>query len=215
MIKKLYPSKFVKYLGVLIDAHLNFGIHINSISTKLARATGMLAKIRYVIKDILRSIYFGIFSSILTYGPCQIWEQIKSNHFIRLERLHNKAIKIINFASIHESVTSLYKVSQILKLSDNMMLLNFLLVFDDVNDILPPALKNTFHLTANSHYYPTRGSVNLKVSIPSVRTTVYGLRSITFQSCQEWNFFINHFRDGSASHKKQKHLQKDFNRLFP
>ena len=32
-VKKLYPSKFVKYLGVLIDAHLNFGIHINSIST--------------------------------------------------------------------------------------------------------------------------------------------------------------------------------------
>ena len=52
------------------------------------------------------------------------------------------------------------------------MLLNFLLVFDDVNDKLPPALKNTFHLTANSHYYPTRGSVNLQVSIPSVRTIV-------------------------------------------
>ena len=93
--KKLYPSKFVKYLGVLIDAHLNFVIHINSISTKLARATGMLAKIRhYVTKYILRSIYLVIFSSILTYG-CQSWGEIKSNHFNRLERLLNKAIKII------------------------------------------------------------------------------------------------------------------------
>ena len=122
-VKKLYPSKFVKYLGVLIDAHLNFGIHINSISTKLDRATGMLAKIRhYVTKYILRSIYFRIFSSILTYG-CQIWGQIKSNHFIRLERFHNKAIKIINFASMHDSVTLLYNVSKILKLSDNIRLL--------------------------------------------------------------------------------------------
>ena len=74
--KKLYPSKFVKYLGVLIDSHLNFSFHINSISTRLSRAIGMLEKIRYyVMKDTLRSIYFGMFSSILTYG-CQIWGQI-------------------------------------------------------------------------------------------------------------------------------------------
>ena len=120
MVKKLYPSKFVKYLGVLIDARLNYDIHINSIPTKLVRATGMLAKIRhYVTKNILRSIYFGIFSSILTYG-CQIWGQIKGNLFIRLERLHNKAIKIINFASMRDSVTPLYKVSKMLKLSDNI-----------------------------------------------------------------------------------------------
>ena len=66
--KKLYPSKFVKYLGILIDSQLNFSYHINSISNKLGRAIGMLSKIRhYVTKDTLRSIYFGIFSSVLIY----------------------------------------------------------------------------------------------------------------------------------------------------
>ena len=69
---------------MLIDTHLNLSIHVNSISTKLSRAIGMLAKVRhYVTKDTLRSIYFGIFSSTLTYG-CQIWGQINSNH-LRLE----------------------------------------------------------------------------------------------------------------------------------
>ena len=142
-----------------------------------------------------------------TYG-CQICPQIKSNHFIRLERLHNKAIKIINLASMRDSITPLYKVSKILKLFDNIRLFNFLLVFDDVNDKLPPALKNTFHLTVNSHYYPTHGSVNLHVSIPSVRTTVYGLKSITFQSCQEWNCFINHFRDKALPSKSKNICKK-------
>ena len=84
--KKLYPSKFVKYLGILIDTQLNFSYHINSISNKLGRAIGMLSKIRhYVTKDTLRSIYFGIFSSVLIYGS-QIWGLRRSNHFIRLER---------------------------------------------------------------------------------------------------------------------------------
>ena len=84
--KKLYPSKFVKYLDVLIDTHLNFSIHTNSISTKLSRAIVMLAKVKYyVVKGTLCSIYFGIFFSILTYG-CQIWRQINSNHLLRLEK---------------------------------------------------------------------------------------------------------------------------------
>ena len=168
----------------------------------------MLAKIRhYVTKDTLRSIYFGIFSSILTYG-CQIWGQIKSNHFLRLERIQNKAIKILNFANFRESVTPLYKKSKILKLTDNIKLNNFLFVFDDVNDKLPPALENTFQLTANSHGYSTRSTVLHKVNIPSVRTTVYGLKSITFQSCHEWNFFINHFRDESLPTKSKKVCKK-------
>ena len=92
--KKLYPSKFVKYLGVLIDSHLTFSYHMNSISTKLSRAIGLLSKIHhYVKKNTLRSIYFGIFSSILMYAS-QICGQIKSRHFIRLVTLQNKAVKM-------------------------------------------------------------------------------------------------------------------------
>ena len=53
--KKLYPSKYVKYLGVLLDSHLTFSSHMNSISTKLSRTIGQLTKIwHYVTKDILR-----------------------------------------------------------------------------------------------------------------------------------------------------------------
>ena len=73
--KILIPSKFVKYLGILIDAHLNWQTHGTVLSTKLSRAIGMLYKIRHFVKyETLRMIYFGIFSSILMYS-CQIWGQ--------------------------------------------------------------------------------------------------------------------------------------------
>ena len=81
MVNDYILPNMLKYLGVLIDSLTNFSFHINSISTKLSRSIGMITKIRhYVTKDTLRSIYFGIFSSILTYGS-QIWGQIKSKHF--------------------------------------------------------------------------------------------------------------------------------------
>ena len=79
--KRLYFSKYVKYLGVLSDSHLNFSYPIDSISAKLARAVGLLSKIRsYVMKDTLRSIYFGSSSRILTYAS-KIWGQMKSRYF--------------------------------------------------------------------------------------------------------------------------------------
>ena len=153
--KKLYPSKFVRYLGILIYSNLSFNDHINSISNKFGRAIGMLAKIRYYVsKETLRSIYFGIFSSVLIYGS-HIWGLIRSNHFIRLERLQNKAIKIINFANFRDLILPQYKSLKILKLSDNRKLLNFMHVLDDINHNRPPALENTFQLIANSHDYST------------------------------------------------------------
>ena len=36
--KKIDPSTHVKYMGVLIDSHLNWNFHVDEISTKLSRA---------------------------------------------------------------------------------------------------------------------------------------------------------------------------------
>ena len=67
--KKIIPSKYVKHLGILIDSHLNWEFQSEILSTKLSRAIGMLSKIRhYVPYDTLHSIYYGIFSSLLTHG---------------------------------------------------------------------------------------------------------------------------------------------------
>ena len=45
--KKLLPSTSVKYLGISLDPHLNWSHQVDSLSTKLTRAAGMLSKIRY------------------------------------------------------------------------------------------------------------------------------------------------------------------------
>ena len=66
--KRLIPSKFVKYLEILIDSHLNWEYQRELLARKLSHAIGMLAKIRhYICKDALCNIYFGIFSSLLKY----------------------------------------------------------------------------------------------------------------------------------------------------
>ena len=73
--KRLYPTESVKYLGVKIDTNLTWQHHVNDLSIKLNRANALLFKIRkYVSLKILRSIYFAIFDSYLSYC-CLVWAQ--------------------------------------------------------------------------------------------------------------------------------------------
>ena len=73
--KRLHPTESVKYLSVKIDTNLTWQHHINDPSIKLNRANAVLFKIRkYVSPKILRSIYFAIFDSYLSYC-CLVWAQ--------------------------------------------------------------------------------------------------------------------------------------------
>ena len=73
--KRLYPTESVKYLGVKIDTALSWQYHANDLSIKLNRANSLLFKMRkYVSLKILRSIYFAILESYLSYC-CLIWAQ--------------------------------------------------------------------------------------------------------------------------------------------
>ena len=73
--KRLYPTECVKYLGAKIDTNLSWQYHVNGLSIKLNRANAFLFKMRkYVSLKILRSIYFAIFDSYLSYC-CFVWAQ--------------------------------------------------------------------------------------------------------------------------------------------
>ena len=73
--KRLHPTESAKYLGVKIDTNLSWQYHVNDLSIKLSRANALLFKMRkYVGLKILRSIYFAIFDSYLSYC-CLVWVQ--------------------------------------------------------------------------------------------------------------------------------------------
>ena len=81
--KRLYPTESVKYLGVKIHANLTWQHHVNDLFIKLNRDNALLLKMRkYVSLKILRSIYFAIFYSYLTYC-CLVWFQ----NFSTIERI--------------------------------------------------------------------------------------------------------------------------------
>ena len=71
--KGLYPTESVEYLGVKNDTNLSWKYHVDDLSIKLNRANAPLFKMKkYVSFNVLRSIYFAIFDSYLSYC-CLAW----------------------------------------------------------------------------------------------------------------------------------------------
>ena len=195
--KRLFESHSVKYLGILIDSHLKFDHHIDSLAPKLSRAVGMLSKLRhYVNKNTLRSVYFAIFSSIMSYGSI-IWGNNQNKFVKRICGLQDKAIRTINFASNYDSRNPLYKNVRVLKFNDHIQIQNFLLAHDFFNNNLPESFNNFFSLVSRSHSHFTRAAANMHYNLPKARTSVYGLKCITYQSVLSWNKFNHLFVNSS------------------
>ena len=93
MVKDYIPLKV--YLGVKIDRNLTWLYHVDDLSIKLNRANALYFKMRkYVSIKILRSFYFPIFDSYLSYCSL-VWTQ----NLITIQQiliLQKKPVRIIN-----------------------------------------------------------------------------------------------------------------------
>ena len=128
----LYPTESVKYLGVKIDTNLNWKYHVNDLSIKLNRANALLFKMRkYVSLEILRSIYFVIFDSFISYC-CLVWARIVA--LFKELKFYKKAVRIINFQLMNCHTSPLFKQSSILKFQDKIYLENILFVSKFLNN---------------------------------------------------------------------------------
>ena len=125
--KRLYATKSVKYLGVRIDTNLTWQYHVNDLSIELYRANALLFKMRkYVSLKMLRSIYFAIFDSYLSYC-CVAWVR-NFNTIQKILISQKKTVRIIDLQPRNFHTSPLFKQSSILKFQDKICLGNILFV---------------------------------------------------------------------------------------
>ena len=93
--KVIGEEKYVKYLGLLIDATFSWDSHIDNFSNKIARSLGVMFKIRpFVITTILKNIYYSLVYPYLLYG-IQVWgSAFDINKLIVLQK---KTVRMMTF----------------------------------------------------------------------------------------------------------------------
>ena len=68
----LIPTQSVKYLGMLLDEHLQCSKKLSHVKVKMNRSIGTLSKLRYNPNpDILKIKYYSLFSSHVIH-TCQL-----------------------------------------------------------------------------------------------------------------------------------------------
>ena len=142
---------------ILLDKHLSWNSYLNQLKTKLSRGCGLLAKLCYYVNTATRqSIYFAISDAHLRYGS-QIWGQQKTGTIKQIEKLQDKAIRIINFKYKNDPTNPLYKSMKILKLNDVILFNNCMFVLKRIRNKQPNTFSNFFKVSHNEHNYNTRG----------------------------------------------------------
>ena len=133
----------------------------------------------------------------------QVWEQ-KKCATLNMERLQNKAVKIMYFKSKYDTVNPAYKKLKIHKLRVMLTLSNCQLVHYEFNGKLPGSFNNYFKRTRNQQSYNTRGNKEGKVIKLARKTTAYCLNPVNHKAASDWNESSKHIHLESNDNFKSK-----------
>ena len=191
--KILIPTDHIKYLGVYLDETLSGFAHHEILSKKLHIANSMLARCRdYLPIKELKSIYFAVFSSHLSYA-CQIWGLADTKYTDKIVKIQKNAVRIMTRAGFNAHTSPLFKSMEILKIHDQITLSNCLFVHDFLNGKLPKSFENTFiKLSDVGSVDNTVSTINSDLGclfLPNVNSTTYGLNSLYRNSIINWNTY--------------------------
>ena len=85
-------GKYVKFLGVLLDNHLNEKYHIAELSKKLTKTCGILFRVMHMLSTTtLITLYNAFFMSFLQYGIVA-WGQTFDSYAEPLLKLQERAV---------------------------------------------------------------------------------------------------------------------------
>ena len=140
---------------------------------------------KYVSCKILRSIYFAIFDSYLSYC-CLVWAQNCST-IQRIVILQKKAIRIINFQPRNSHTSYLFTQSSVLRFQDKICLENILFISKSLNNLSPSVFNTWFSFSSDQHNYGNSSSTQGNLTKIFYMRNKHGKYSITVSAVESWN----------------------------
>ena len=143
------------YLGVHLDKHLSWNVHLDVLSKKISQISGILNRLkRFLPKSSLLTLYHSLVSSRLNYGIL-LWGCKAS----QLDKVQKKIIRIIHCSKYNSHTEPLFKISKLLKVCDINYLKELIFCYKLQNRVLPFFFQGSIFTRLSSlHHYATRRS---------------------------------------------------------
>lgn len=158
----VHETHSIKYLGITLQGNLSWDMHIQDVKSKVAPALGILYKLRYKLNEKTKlMIYNCLINSHFNYMSIVYAYNRNSSSLKSLQRLQNKALKIVHNLPATFSTISLFKeiCKRILPIYGlyEYNILKF--VFKSIHRIG----HTTIHFSQNQASFNTRNRENLRI----------------------------------------------------
>ena len=143
-----------------MDEHLSWKFHISELTEKLSRSSGIFFIVRHLPQNILKNLYFPIFSSFLSYG-LSTWCLSYDTYLEALFLLQKKVLWAISFQSFSSPSTPIFFSQKVLKLNDMIQHNTLQFVYKSLNNLLPSHSLNYFQLSSTVHTHETGQAIGV------------------------------------------------------
>ena len=179
-----------KSLGVHIDQNLSWSKHVNETAKIVSSGIGALKRLRpFICEDTAILLYRALIEPYFDYC-CPVWDGLSNELADKLQKLQNRAIRVITKSDHYSSATALRGELGWDNLSTRRKKQKLKLMFKTLNDQSPEYLKGLF--IPFSTDYGLRNSDN-KLALPKPRTD-FLKRSFCYSGAQLWNSLPSNVR---------------------
>ena len=136
------------YLGIILHEHLTWKNHINMVTNKIAKVSGILNRIEHIFpQNALLSLYHTLIISHINYGMLLWGSDIRS-----VEKYQKKAIRNITNSHILAHTEPLLKDLGLLKVGDIFKLRLLKFYYKLMNNEVPPYFMTYVHIITYEAY---------------------------------------------------------------
>ena len=181
----------LKCLGVNVDQNLTWDSNIASIRKKGTRNVGILKKVKPVLNRLnLIDIYRSLIEPYFTYC-CIVWDSIGETQTKSLQKLQNRAARIITGASYLIRSNDVLDQLGWLNLAEQYQ--KAIMMFKVINGLTPSYLSDMFTRTSSLSDYGLRSS-KINFELPKNRTN-YFKNSFAFTGSKVGNNLPNALKE--------------------
>jgi len=163
--QRISKQSSLKYLGVILDDKLNWKPQVEKLVTQLSKSCGMLFKLKhYTETSVLKSVYFALFHSYLTYSILN-WGRANKTTLLPSIRLQNIAARTLEYNKTKTTV--LYSKHKIFYL--------FLLIYFNcqLQNSCTPFIMVDYPITLITTLLRLHQSTNIKQDLLHCKNIIY------------------------------------------
>ena len=197
--------KHTKFLGVMVDEHLNWKQQINSVTLKLSKASGILHRIRHQLtQKAMMNVYYTLCYPYLIYCA-SVWGCTWPTFLNEVIVAQKRLIRIMCFKGKYDHTSDLFTELHLLNFLSIHKYFLLLAVFKSLHNT--QVVDNNLRLFARTaHVHDTRGSLTDLVC-PPVRTTLC-LNSVLCAGPRMWNSLPQILKNINQLNTFKKHLKE-------